>query len=685
MGIIGLMIIWGIYMKKIVMAAIAQETLVEYRRQLYDFFGNSIRIEEHILGISVRKIDADVVVVLTPTLVPMVYNSLVNKHASIICLQTSIDYNQIEKINKIEDYANIAVISAYRFYARETAEILNKAAKDTLNISAYYQEIRDRVIEDIDVGVYIGDESIKPSFVKRYINLGWKKIHPHTLDEMIENIYPDDRGLKQRLEAYKKDMISVDFSELLYAKLKNELLIEIREIINCIDEGLVILNEVGDLIVCNDKASRYFDMHGDRYDGLHISKIPILSEIDTNMRGLHNNITIDFYDDKNDKYYKVSKDIIYFQRLEFRRIYRIKDTIGYSSRYNNKPKYSFVDIHYMSNIMQKSVDIAKKISKIDSPVLIEGETGTGKELFAHSIHNFSHRKNKPFLAVNCTAFQDSLLESELFGYEPGAFTGALKSGSKGIFEIADGGTVFLDEIGDAPINIQVKLLRVLQEGEIRRIGGKESIPINVRVISATNKDLKIYVNDGRFRKDLYYRLNTYILHIPALRERKEDIRLLIMYFLNKLGFKHKIIDEDLVKYMMKLPWDGNIRELKNCIDYLGYMSGSRSGINNLPLQYQNYRTSDAIIDSDMRDDLIELKGFTIKEKQLVMFIIKQLSKEKMGRRRLYKNAEHQGLRISEHFIRKITNELKDQGYIQVNSGRSGCALTDMGVKLLESI
>lgn len=232
---------------------------------------------------------------------------------------------------------------------------------------------------------------------------------------------------------------------------------------------------------------------------------------------------------------------------------------------------------YLENIKGKSSEIilvktkVEKISKSTSTVLIVGETGTGKELFAKAIHYCSKRKDKPFIAINCAAIPENLLESELFGYEEGAFTGAKRKGKIGVFEAANNGTIFLDEIGDMPVHLQVKLLRVLQERSIRRVGGNDTIPIDVRVISASNQNIEDLILKGKFREDLYYRINVIKLDLPPLRERKVDIPLLANNTLEKYNelMEKKIIGftEDAIKLLQLYNWPGNVRELENVIEY----------------------------------------------------------------------------------------------------------------------
>jgi PAS domain S-box-containing protein/TyrR family helix-turn-helix protein len=215
------------------------------------------------------------------------------------------------------------------------------------------------------------------------------------------------------------------------------------------------------------------------------------------------------------------------------------------------------------------LDLAMRIGKVDSTVIIYGESGVGKELVAQELHKNSSRSNKPLISINCAAIPEDLLESELFGYESGAFSGAKKAGKMGIFELANGGILFLDEIGELPINLQSKLLRVIQEREILRIGGTKPIGIDVRIIAATNRNLPEMIRKGQFRQDLYYRLNVVPIYVPPLRERKEEIPLLAYYFLQVFNEKYnmqKTLDERVTSILVDYDWPGNIRELRNVIE-----------------------------------------------------------------------------------------------------------------------
>ena len=243
-------------------------------------------------------------------------------------------------------------------------------------------------------------------------------------------------------------------------------------------------------------------------------------------------------------------------------------------------KYTFRDIIAVSERMCSKVDMAKKFSRVNSNVLLTGETGTGKELFAHSIHAASARANQPFVAVNCATLPENLLESELFSYEAGAFSGASREGKSGLFEQAHHGTIFLDEIGEIPVTLQAKLLRVLQEKEVRRVGSTTVIPIDVRVISATNVNIQQQIQEGKFRSDLLYRLNTLEIYIPPLRERPEDILPLIEHQMRIIAAEQGTTPPELTleaqELLKQYSWPGNVRELRNICERIVVMSPSRT-------------------------------------------------------------------------------------------------------------
>ncbi|MBT2644035.1 sigma 54-interacting transcriptional regulator [Bacillus sp. ISL-41] len=290
----------------------------------------------------------------------------------------------------------------------------------------------------------------------------------------------------------------------------------------------------------------------------------------------------------------------------------------YIQKIDSGVKYTLDDILGESQQIINLKEKVKMVSNSDISILIRGESGTGKELFAHSIHQLSSRSQKPFIKVNCGAIPENLLESELFGYEEGAFTGAKKGGKKGKFQLANGGTLFLDEIGDMPLSMQVKLLRALQDGEIEPIGSTKSISVNVRIIAATNRPLENMIEEKRFREDLFYRINVVPFSVPPLRERAEDLTLLIAYFIdkvtNRLGKRIAGIESNVLEILKSYSWPGNIRELENVIEAAVHLTkGEQITLDSLPDYLQTQTAIYRFKNKKLKDIVEETEQWVLKQ------------------------------------------------------------------------
>lgn len=287
-------------------------------------------------------------------------------------------------------------------------------------------------------------------------------------------------------------------------------------------------------------------------------------------------------------------------------------------------KYRFHDILTQDPAMENLITRAGTIAKFEGSVLIYGENGTGKELFAQSIHHGSRRKDGPFVAVNCAALTESLLESELFGYVGGAFTGARKEGKAGLFELAHKGTIFLDEINSMPLNLQAKILRVIEQQEVMRVGSDYVIPLDVRIIAASNTDLTEHINNGTFRKDLYFRLNTFRLNLPAMNQRKGDILLLFKHYLSELEHvkpERLEISSDFIKSLEEHPWHGNVREIKStALRYHAF-----GGDNSTGAILMQEKREDSLVDDNFKIDLHQLNK-TIEQMVIASLLEKDMSK-----------------------------------------------------------
>lgn len=349
---------------------------------------------------------------------------------------------------------------------------------------------------------------------------------------------------------------------------------ELNEIIDNIPRGIICTDDTGHIKYTNRIFRKWLSYEEKSLRGLHINSIFKNLKCGQDIYNIPFEIKLSIGGELESFIIKISPSTVKGNITSFiielnKTGTMVMDAINILERDNSK---GFDSILGNSRKAKEVIEVAKQVSKSKSTVMIRGASGTGKELFARAIHNNSDRKDKPFIAINCSSIPQELFESELFGYNSGAFTGASKGGKIGKFELANGGTLFLDEIGDLPIHMQPKLLRVLQDGSFVKVGGKDSIDVDFRLLTATNRNLEEMMKEGSFREDLYYRLNVIPLSIPSLVERREDIPLMLDYKLNefcqRLGKKNKHFSKDVIKLFMDYSWPGNVRELENVVEYL---------------------------------------------------------------------------------------------------------------------
>jgi len=394
-------------------------------------------------------------------------------------------------------------------------------------------------------------------------------------------------GVSHELLAIKEDTIIQTVRKALdvlrATKKERELTVKFQSLLDFVHEGIIFLDNKHFITYANNKACEVFEATKQKL--LNINLFQILGEMipPANINSLKQAIANQNNDPQlglvfqfKEKSFIASIAHFSFENYtsgtmvtftEASHLQKMEWNLRKQlSKKGLTPRFSFDDIQGKSLSLLHSKEEARTFARTHSTVLIFGETGTGKELFAQSIHRASPRADGPFVAINCSALPKDLMESELFGYDEGAFTGAKKTGKSGLFELAHGGTLFLDEIGTMPLDVQIKLLRVIQEKEITRLGGTKVIPIDVRIITATNDDLKEAVEKGAFRADLYYRLNVLFLRIPPLRERPEDISVLFTFFVKKfsvqLNANIDIPDPRIIKMLTDYHWPGNVRELE---------------------------------------------------------------------------------------------------------------------------
>ncbi|HBH0264276.1 TPA: sigma 54-interacting transcriptional regulator, partial [Clostridioides difficile] len=548
------------------------------RKDLIDFlennlklvFGDSININRYFINeINDNDIiNDDVILVMSVERLDKIINNILDKKKVIVVRRTFRE-DKIYNLLSLPQGTNVLIVNDSDETTLETISLFYKIGVTNIRPIPY---MNDNNYKNIKIAITPGVPEKVPSFISDIFDLGHRYIDISTFIEIINLLQIDSKEIQSNLVKYSEEIISLDTG--IKDKYK-ELFLKIEEldtILNLSKDGILFTSKDGEINTYNSKVKDILDINEDIY-GKYIEDIfvdslkVLLSEkeildkvvvfnkkyINVNKKNIYNR------DEKMGTYYSL-QEITYIKKLEQNLTKKLREK-------GQIAKYTFKDIKTNSPKMFECIDLAKKVSKSDLSILIRGESGTGKELIAQSIHNNSNRKNQPFIAVNCAAVPENLLESQLFGYDKGTFTGGLKDGKQGLFELANNGTIFLDEIGDMPLELQTKLLRVLQEKQIMPVGSHNVINIDVRIISATNKNLEQMIDNSQFREDLYYRLNTIPINIPPLRERKEDILIIMEDLINK----KLVITPEAKKLIQNYMWKGNIRELQNVTSYLNIM------------------------------------------------------------------------------------------------------------------
>ena len=651
-----------------------------YKKQLEYFFADAVELYTYSIedGTAYSPKTEDIFLITTISFDS--HNEVLRyipKDKHIVNGTITVRNSTIEKLKKLPSGTKALLVNSTKSMCEESIVLLHQKGINNISFSPYYPGCKEKY-EDIPLAITPGEAHFAPAG-KEIIDIGNRVLDTNTILEIIS--FTDCEYL------LKTDRLINYFDEISENNTGVESLISKMELatqqfnilLRLSSEGIILVDKKNNIIMCNQKAN----------DFLEKGRIDILYKPASN--AFQNNI---FEQAAKDQ---ITKTVLLLSpsgiKLKLKVIPIVKhgiylSGIGIINRANpedeimtsavNKilkkghiARYTFDSIITKSKNVIKIKEVAKKMAKSNSAVLITGESGTGKELFAHSIHNYSSRRDKPFVAINCAALADNLLESELFGYEEGAFTGAKKGGKTGLFEIANNGTLFLDEIEGMSKNLQFKLLRVIQEKEIIKVGGDEMIPIDVRIIAASNENLGELVENKVFRQDLYYRLNTLPITIPPLRERIDDLYLLIEDFKQEMDFNF-IFTKSSKHLIENYTWPGNIRELRNCIEYLGCLGETIIEPEMFP---QNMNSLNKNI----------TKPSSYEEKNIfyeTAFVIDELEKKgkSCGRKSISEELKNKNIYISEAKIRKILENMKNDGLISSGEGRTGSKLTSFGRK-----
>ena len=619
----------------------------------------------------------------------------------------AMNIENLDRLLEIKPGTRAIVVGSSEETSTLAVQMIRSLGFDNLDMIPYYPNYPDAMPQNINIAITMGLPQLVPPLIPEVIDLGAKGIDLSTFQELINCLNLPSQILNEISHYYTGAIINLGMRLRKVADLNETLKREREVILNTINEAIVAVNETNEIVVFNPAAEKVF--HMDKTDALggnanrvipHVNFLSFLKagktstpEIVKINKGYFIVTARSVSDDEKSAKGAVAtfRPVEELQELETK-VRRELRTKGHIAR------YTFNDVIGSSTKLRETVSLAKKFAGTDLSVLLEGESGTGKEVLAQAIHNFSPRKGGPFVALNFAALPENLVESELFGYEQGAFSGARKGGKQGLFEAAHKGTIFLDEIGDASLEVQKKLLRVLEEKEVRRVGGNTLTPVDVRVIAATNVDLKVLVEQNRFRSDLFYRLYSLPIVTPPLRATGDDILLLFRWFAEKFYQWEPSLEDSLEKFLLRYHWPGNVRELQNVVRYMFtvMVRGERSGMGHLPPYLLNADVKGGVC-SDA-DGIISGNGYGMVLKELesrdcvksVAMILMEIKKvtllnKGIGRQALLKRLGPANGRLSEHGIRHYLKILASLGYINSGFTRQGCRITKTGEEFLSSI
>lgn len=658
-------------MKTILMIYNNRENLsvIEYLKNCIEsIFENYVQVRNVFLNeLEEREIvEGDLYLVLFEHMIYKLKKHIVD-FDKVVAMTRGINKKYINELRKIPSNTDILVVNDSYESTIQTINTFYELGISNINFIPYEKNLdKNNYYNDIKICLTPGEIDLVPKFIGKVINIGYREIGYDTTIRIMQKLRLGHKSVNRNIIKNMNNIVepnAVFKNNYLNSYLKSEML---NKIIFNSYEGIMLTDNIYNLVYSNEKLNRIFNIEEDFTD-----------------KGINNFLNEEIYlliedSDFKSKLIKINEENYTIEKLP---VMLMDLIIGYSFIFRNEKdirdmeinlknnlikkglfaKYTFNNIVHKSSVMKHCIEISKKAALTNYTICITGESGTGKELLAQSIHNYSDRKTMPFVAINCASLPESLLESQLFGYEGGSFTGANKNGKIGLFEQANTGTIFLDEIGDMSLNVQSQLLRVIQERQIMRIGSDRVINIDVRVIVATNKNLEEEVHKGNFRSDLFYRLNIIPINIPPLRERKEDILLLLKNF---SGGYYLDVSEDEKNAILEYNWPGNVRELENTANY--------------------YKTFNELPKRILKDKkIIAQNEINYNELEILKIINDNTDNfHGIGRNKIIYDLMEKGIQISDAKARIILESLRKKGFIEVRKGRSGNRITEQGLNHL---
>ncbi|MEA4987834.1 MAG: sigma 54-interacting transcriptional regulator, partial [Anaerovorax sp.] len=651
---------------------------------LYHIFEGYIEIKSFFMSemSSNEQIEADAYLMVYEDMIFSLKNHISNFY-KLLLLGRSIRKEFLHAMLEIPKDTKVLVVNDTYETTIQTTYTLYELGISHLNLIPYDKELlASGEYNKIKYAITPNEENLVPKNIKKIINIGYREISFDTLLKLMRKLDLDNDVINRNLIRHLHTIVepNTDYHDNYYnSYLKGKLL---NRVVDHSLAAIIMLNEKLEVVYFNDKANSIFETNVN-------SKFECIDNALIKGEDFQNQPFI--IADENYIFEKITIKLMdepvgYLLNLQSEKtLHDIEINLkNYNAKKGLVAKYTFRDIIFESNSMAESINIAKEVAKTDHTILIRGESGTGKELIAQSIHNYSNRSNAPFVAVNCAAIPETLLESELFGYERGSFTGAQKNGKVGFFEQAHTGTLFLDEIGDISANLQTRLLRAIQEKQIMRIGSEKVIDVDIRIIAATNSILEDAVEKGKFRADLFYRLNVIPIFLKSISQRKDDILPLLKFF---LGRTFSNVTEDEKKLLVEYQWPGNIRQLKNAGLYyktLGkfpeYLYEKNSRVN-VDFSKPTCSTKESL----PVVDFIPIDVNTLSRKILIQICEGTQTFHGIGRSAIIRSLNLQGVKISDGKLRSILSSLEKEGFISIKRGRCGMQITKKGIQFINQV
>jgi len=652
-------------MKKILLITMGENTGRALSEQLDDLYGSMLQVTCHLLEDLPVPEDGYDLVVFSSNYVRDRASRSFSENISYIVAHRVVNHKNIRDLISLERGLEVLFVNDGYESATEAIQQLQDLGLDHIKYYPYYPGIQK--YPRVSTIVTPGENQLSPYGASDSIDIGSRILGLSTIFEINNTLFGNQISNHAIAESYLKDIVEISKSIDKAGKETSEIKDILEKITNSLEFGVAFIDSQGIIRSIN---SRFEKM-------LQIKRMDVLNKRASDIEGINRIVESgeNSYDTRvgSKNIHLEMKEVTYQNRVG-QLVKAYYDQAGSSMKAlyeNNRNLHDFDDYYTLEPEVLGMLEKARKYASTDGTILIHGENGTGKEILAQAIHKNSPRRDKGFVPINIAAISSNLVESELFGYEEGTFTGALKGGREGLFQVADGGTLFIDEIGDTPLDIQAKLLRALEEKRIRRVGGSREEAVDVRIIAATNRNLLEMVEDGSFRQDLFFRLNILPLETIPLKERPADVELLLRMFLNSymksrsVKNLNEIFNSETLGILKVYRWIGNVRELKNLTEYLSHIY-----------------TGEKIRRDDLHRYILDDAKKEAQAEPLETWILKQLEvhgQVPVGRRRLLSQATEIGYDLGEGQLRALLDDLKERGLVETVRNK-GMILTEKARK-----